>query len=128
MTNTVCSPAGSRGPIRILIKYSQWKILPFPTQPGQVGGHEGVGKVVKLGPRADAAGLKVGDRVGVKWISSACGHCGKQAPHETYNIGLYEPLLTLAAKKPPVRTAPTAFASIKRFPDTTPQAHSNNTS
>lgn len=51
-------------------------MLPFPTQPGQVGGHEGVGKIVKLGAGADAAGLKVGDRVGIKWISSACGQCG----------------------------------------------------
>lgn len=80
MTNTVCSPASSHAHIRILIEYLQWKILPFPTQPGQVGGHEGVGKVVKLGSRADASGLKVGDRVGVKWISSACGHCGKKRP------------------------------------------------
>lgn len=54
---------------------SQWKVLPYPTQPGQVGGHEGVGKIVKLGPGAEASGLKIGDRVGVKWISSACGNC-----------------------------------------------------
>ena len=51
-------------------------MLPFPTQPGQVGGHEGVGKIVKLGPGAESSGLKVGDRVGVKWVSSACGNCG----------------------------------------------------
>nr|CAA88034.1 alcohol dehydrogenase II [Aspergillus nidulans]prf//2210267A alcohol dehydrogenase II [Aspergillus nidulans] len=57
------------------IMTNTWKILPFPTQPGQVGGHEGVGKVVKLGAGAEASGLKIGDRVGVKWISSACGQC-----------------------------------------------------
>jgi len=51
-------------------------MLPFPTQPGQVGGHEGVGKIVKLGPGAESSGLKVGDRVGIKWVSSACGNCG----------------------------------------------------
>ncbi|KAL3445686.1 alcohol dehydrogenase 2 [Aspergillus insuetus] len=52
-----------------------WSILPYPTQPGQVGGHEGVGKVVKLGAGAEASGLKIGDRVGIKWLASACGQC-----------------------------------------------------
>ena len=50
-------------------------MLPFPTQPGQVGGHEGVGKIVKLGAGTESSNLKIGDRVGVKWVSSACGHC-----------------------------------------------------
>ncbi|KAI9924091.1 hypothetical protein MW887_007331 [Aspergillus wentii] len=54
---------------------NSWSILPFPTQPGQVGGHEGVGKIVKLGSGTESSGLKVGDRVGVKWLSSACGNC-----------------------------------------------------
>ncbi|OJJ81180.1 zinc-dependent alcohol dehydrogenase [Aspergillus glaucus CBS 516.65] len=57
------------------IMTNTWRVLPFPTQPGQVGGHEGVGKVVKLGPGTESAGLKLGDRVGVKWISSACTNC-----------------------------------------------------
>ncbi|PWY69536.1 GroES-like protein [Aspergillus heteromorphus CBS 117.55] len=52
-----------------------WKGLPAPVQPGQVGGHEGVGKVVKLGPGTETSGVKVGDRVGIKWVSSACGNC-----------------------------------------------------
>ena len=56
-------------------KKTQWSLLPFPTQPGQVGGHEGAGKVAKLGPGTDSSGLKIGDRVGIKWISSACGNC-----------------------------------------------------
>lgn len=50
-------------------------MLPAPTAPGQVGGHEGVGKIVKLGAGAEDSGLKIGDRVGIKWVSSACGHC-----------------------------------------------------
>ncbi|KAH6976575.1 alcohol dehydrogenase II [Ilyonectria destructans] len=52
-----------------------WKILPAPTPEGQVGGHEGVGHVVKIGPGAEFTNIKIGDRVGVKWISSACGRC-----------------------------------------------------
>lgn len=41
--------------------------LPF------IPGHEGVGEVVQLG--AQVEGLKLGDRVGVPWLHSACGHC-----------------------------------------------------
>ncbi|KAF9252302.1 hypothetical protein CBS147333_152 [Penicillium roqueforti] len=57
------------------IMTNRWSAFPHPTQPGQVGGHEGVGKVVKLGADTESSNLKIGDRVGVKWVSSACGHC-----------------------------------------------------
>jgi propanol-preferring alcohol dehydrogenase len=36
-------------------------------------GHQVVGRVAALGP--GAGGFRVGDRVGVAWIFSACGHC-----------------------------------------------------
>jgi propanol-preferring alcohol dehydrogenase len=54
-----------------------WKLMPYPTPEGQVGGHEGVGKIVKMGPGAEASsgGLKVGDRVGIKWMAGICGAC-----------------------------------------------------
>ncbi|RMZ78915.1 hypothetical protein DV737_g3695, partial [Chaetothyriales sp. CBS 132003] len=55
---------------------NSWGSLPEPTPRGQVGGHEGIGHVVKLGPGvADAGNVSLGDRVGVKWIASACGEC-----------------------------------------------------
>ncbi|KAF2717797.1 GroES-like protein [Polychaeton citri CBS 116435] len=57
------------------IMMNSWKGLPKPTAAGQVGGHEGVGKVVKLGPGAENSTVKVGDRVGVKWIASTCFDC-----------------------------------------------------
>jgi len=41
--------------------------LPF------IPGHEGIGKVVALGSGVTA--VKEGDRVGVPWLYSACGHC-----------------------------------------------------
>jgi len=66
----------------------QWRTLPYPTQPGQVGGHEGVGRVVKLGPGTEGSGIKIGDRVGVKWVSSACGTCCKYHPIHTC-LGIY---------------------------------------
>lgn len=54
---------------------NRWPWLPAPTQKGQVGGHEGVGKVVALGPGAETSGVKIGDRVGIKWMASVCGNC-----------------------------------------------------
>lgn len=41
--------------------------LPF------IPGHEGIGVVVALGPGVTS--VKEGDRVGVPWLYSACGHC-----------------------------------------------------
>ena len=41
--------------------------LPF------IPGHEGIGRVVALG--SGTKGVKEGDRVGVPWLFSACGHC-----------------------------------------------------
>lgn len=43
-----------------------WRGLPYPTQPGQVGGHEGVGIVQKLGPDVADGTVKLGARVGIK--------------------------------------------------------------
>ncbi|KAH8888016.1 alcohol dehydrogenase II [Thozetella sp. PMI_491] len=51
-----------------------WVRLP-PTPKGQVGGHEGVGTVVAFGPGAEKSGLKLGDRVGIKWLAGICGTC-----------------------------------------------------
>ncbi|KAL2832815.1 chaperonin 10-like protein [Aspergillus cavernicola] len=44
-----------------------------PAQPGQIGGHEGVGEVVALGPGTENAELKLGHRVGNKWMARVCG-------------------------------------------------------
>jgi propanol-preferring alcohol dehydrogenase len=43
-----------------------------PTLPF-IPGHEGSGNVVALGP--GVTHLKEGDRVGIAWLHSACGHC-----------------------------------------------------
>ncbi|KAH7061544.1 chaperonin 10-like protein [Macrophomina phaseolina] len=57
------------------IMLDSWSQLPFPTPEGQVGGHEGVGKIVKMGPGSEAAAVKLGDRVGIKWLNGICGSC-----------------------------------------------------
>lgn len=51
--------------------------LPF------IPGHEGIGIVVALG--AGVTAVKLGDRVGVPWLYSACGHC-------EYCLGGHEPV------------------------------------
>ncbi|RDI67760.1 zinc-binding alcohol dehydrogenase family protein [Nocardia pseudobrasiliensis] len=43
-------------------------------RPGVVPGHEVVGEVIELGPRADAE-FAVGDRVGIAWLRYTCGAC-----------------------------------------------------
>lgn len=47
-----------------------WPIKP---QPPFIPGHEGVGHVVAVG--AGVTAVKEGDRVGVPWLYTACGHC-----------------------------------------------------
>lgn len=48
-----------------------WPIKPNPPF---IPGHEGCGIVAKKGPRTNG-GVKEGDRMGVPWLYSACGHC-----------------------------------------------------
>ncbi|KAF2689119.1 GroES-like protein [Lentithecium fluviatile CBS 122367] len=57
------------------IMTNSWAWLPYPTQAGQVGGHEGVGKIVKLGPGTENAAVKEGQRVGIKWMAGICQSC-----------------------------------------------------
>ena len=47
-----------------------WPIKPSPPF---VPGHEGAGEIVEIGE--GVSHLKVGDRVGVPWLHSACGQC-----------------------------------------------------
>ncbi|ANF58881.1 alcohol dehydrogenase AdhP [Halotalea alkalilenta] len=47
-----------------------WPVKPNPPF---IPGHEGVGNVVAVG--AGVSHIKEGDRVGIPWLYSACGHC-----------------------------------------------------
>ncbi|KAK7040391.1 hypothetical protein VNI00_009868 [Paramarasmius palmivorus] len=40
-----------------------------------VGGHEGIGRVVAIGEHTVGNGVKLGDRVGLKWFGNACLRC-----------------------------------------------------
>ncbi len=58
------------------IMTNRWTARISPTPKGQIGGHEGVGKIVVFGPGADkVSGLKIGSRVGIKWMAYACCNC-----------------------------------------------------
>ncbi|KAL6241193.1 hypothetical protein RBB50_011872 [Rhinocladiella similis] len=58
------------------IMTNRWTARIEPTPKGQIGGHEGVGEVVAFGPGADQiSGLKLGSRVGIKWMAYACCNC-----------------------------------------------------
>jgi propanol-preferring alcohol dehydrogenase len=46
---------------------------PLKPEPPFIPGHEAIGIVVELGENVTM--VKNGDRVGVPWIYSACGHC-----------------------------------------------------
>jgi len=48
----------------------EWPVKP---QPPFIPGHEGVGHVVAVG--AGVSHVREGDRVGIPWLYSACGHC-----------------------------------------------------
>ncbi len=74
----------SPGPGQILIKTEacgvchtdlhavrgDWPLRPTPPF---IPGHEAIGRVVEVGNGVDS--VKEGDRVGVPWLYSACGHC-----------------------------------------------------
>ena len=77
-------PVPAVGPGQILVKVAacgvchtdlhalggDWPVkAPLPLIPG----HEGVGTVVALG--AGVTRVQIGDRVGVPWLYTACGHC-----------------------------------------------------
>lgn len=47
-----------------------WPLKPTPPF---IPGHEGIGVVTQIG--AGVTNVKVGERVGVPWLYSACGHC-----------------------------------------------------
>lgn len=77
-------PVPEVGPGQILVKIvssgvchtdlhaadGDWPVKP---QPPFIPGHEGVGSVVAVG--RGVTGVKEGDRVGVPWLHTACGHC-----------------------------------------------------
>ena len=50
--------------------HGDWPVKP---EPPFIPGHEGVGHVVAVGDGVKH--VKEGDRVGVPWLYSACGHC-----------------------------------------------------
>ncbi|TFK22447.1 mannitol-1-phosphate dehydrogenase [Coprinopsis marcescibilis] len=56
-----------------------------------IGGHEGVGEIVAIGKDTADSPVKIGDRVGVKWIAYSClncEQCRKGLEQNCYNVKL----------------------------------------
>jgi propanol-preferring alcohol dehydrogenase len=53
------------------------KMGDWPVRPNTplIGGHEGVGKVVAIGANTADSSIKIGDRVGIKWLADSCLDC-----------------------------------------------------
>ncbi|MBD1585415.1 alcohol dehydrogenase AdhP [Pseudomonas typographi] len=77
-------PVPTPGPGQLLVKVAASGVChtdlhaaegdwPAKPNPPFIPGHEGVGHVVAVG--AGVTHVKEGDRVGVPWLYSACGHC-----------------------------------------------------
>ncbi|KKA18311.1 Alcohol dehydrogenase [Rasamsonia emersonii CBS 393.64] len=49
--------------------------IPYLTPQVAVCGHEGIGRIVQLGPEVNATKWKVGDRVAHRWIYRVCREC-----------------------------------------------------
>ncbi|QQE88156.1 alcohol dehydrogenase AdhP [Azotobacter chroococcum] len=77
-------PVPTPGPGQLLVKIAACGVChtdlhaaegdwPVKPNPPFIPGHEGVGQVVAVG--AGVSHIKEGDRVGIPWLHSACGHC-----------------------------------------------------
>ncbi len=77
-------PIPSPGPSDILVKTEACGVCgtdihaakgewPEKPTPPFIPGHEAIGLVVEIG--SNVTNVKLGDRVGVPWLYSACGHC-----------------------------------------------------
>jgi propanol-preferring alcohol dehydrogenase len=49
-----------------------WPVKPMTPL---IGGHEGVGEIVAIGKNTSKSPVKLGQRVGVKWIADSCFNC-----------------------------------------------------
>ncbi|KAL4781070.1 chaperonin 10-like protein [Aspergillus varians] len=57
------------------IMTNAWARYPRPTMVNQIGGHEGVGHVVRLGVGMEKSPVKIGQRVGIKFVHGVCRIC-----------------------------------------------------
>ncbi|EIW68394.1 hypothetical protein TREMEDRAFT_57311 [Tremella mesenterica DSM 1558] len=53
-------------------KMGDWPVKPMVPL---IGGHEGVGEIVGIAPGTANSPVKVGDRVGIKWMADSCLDC-----------------------------------------------------
>jgi hypothetical protein len=67
---------------------------PLPCKLPLIGGHEGVGEVVAIGAHTVNSPVKIGDRVGVKWLADSCLQCEQCRKGLEQSVSLpYTPLI-----------------------------------
>jgi D-arabinose 1-dehydrogenase-like Zn-dependent alcohol dehydrogenase len=74
---------------------------PVKSKTPLIGGHEGVGIVVAIGDNTVQSPVKLGDRVGIKWLAYSClmcEHCRKGREQSTHKSLFVSKLLTFAYK------------------------------
>lgn len=54
------------------VRKNDW---PIPSKLPLVGGHEGVGDIVAIGAHTVNSPVKIGERVGIKWLADSCLQC-----------------------------------------------------
>ncbi|KAJ7221366.1 chaperonin 10-like protein [Mycena pura] len=64
------------------VKEGGWGPVKFP----RVGGHEGIGRVVAIGEHTSGSQVKIGDRVGLKWIANACLRRMRDVPNRQRTV------------------------------------------
>ena len=98
---------------------------PLPHKLPLVGGHEGVGDIVAIGANTIDSPVKIGDRVGVKWLADSCLQC------EQCRKGLEQctPLTTFPARRDAKLIGMTGSQAVPRrnSVDTPWMEHSPNT-
>jgi len=67
-----------------------WPIAPMTPL---IGGHEGIGQIVAIGDSTVASPVKVGNRVGIKWLADSCLDCefcreGYEMSEDFHPIGI----------------------------------------
>jgi alcohol dehydrogenase, propanol-preferring len=48
---------------------------PIDAKTPLIGGHEGVGEIIAIGSNTIRCPVKIGDRVGIKWLADSCLDC-----------------------------------------------------
>ncbi|UPL03014.1 hypothetical protein LCI18_013948 [Fusarium solani-melongenae] len=117
--NEVPLPTPGTGEVLVKLTHSGVCHSDLGIMTNSVGGHEGVGAVVAFGPGAEASGLALGDRVGIKWMRSISGYF-TPGTFQQYTVSPANYVTPIPASLPSELAAPllcgglTTYSALKR--------------